>query len=97
MVLAQAVTDVTVDNAHMTIHINPDGIARAKEWPTATATFPEGIGDFYAAEFGWTNDQAVYLRKHISTLEVVDAAGNRIGNVIDTAEYQQRKNPDLHS
>lgn len=88
VVLAQAVTDVTTDNAHMTIRINPNGIARAKEWPAATATYPEGIANFYAVEFGWTNDQASYLRKHISTLEVIDAEGNRIGDVIDTAEYQ---------
>lgn len=97
VVLAQAVTDVTADDGRMTIHINPDGIARAKEWPAAIATYPEGIADFYATQFGPTNDQADYLRKHISTLEVVDAEGNRIGNIIDTAKYRLRKNPDLHS
>jgi len=94
VVLAQAVTAVTVDDGRMTIHIDPDGIARSREWPAAVAPFPEGIANFYAAEFGWTNDQAAYLREHITTLEVVDVAGHRVGDPLDTADFRKRKNPD---
>lgn len=95
VVLAQAVTDVTTHGDHMTIHINQFDFARAKEWPVAVSVYPEGIADFYAIEFGWTNPQAEYLRNHITTLEVVDSDGRRIGRMLDTAEYQQRKNPPL--
>ena len=56
--------------------------------------FPEGIAEFYAVEFSWLNEQAEYLRQKVSTLEVRDVDGNRVGKVLNTAEYQQRKNPN---
>lgn len=95
VVLAQAVTDVTVDGDQMTIHIDQFNFPRAREWPVATSIYPEGIVEFYAVEFSWTNDQAKYLRSHIRTVQVMDADGNRVGPILNTSEYQQRKNPEF--
>ena len=91
---AQAVTSVAVEDGHMTIQVDPAGIERSNEWPAAIATYPEGIANFYATEFGWTNDQAAYLREHVTTLEVVDGSGSRVGDVVDTANFRKRVNPD---
>lgn len=93
-VLAQAVTDVTVDGDQMTIHIDPYNFPRSKEWPVATSIFPEGIVEFYATEFGWTNERSKHLRSMISTVRVVDTTGRQVGHILNTSEYQKRKNPE---
>ncbi|MDK6302424.1 proline racemase [Corynebacterium sp. UMB9976] len=93
VVLAQAVTKVSLVDGHMTIHIDPNGIERADEWPAAIAPWGGNLGDFYATEFGWTTQQSAYMREMVIDVEVVDAAGNRVGDPVDTADYQRRMNP----
>jgi len=93
VVLAQAVSRVTVEGSHMTIHIAPEEISRSKEWSEAIRPYKGALEDFYATEFGWLNSQAAYLRENIKTLEVIDTNGNPVGNLLDTGEYQRRKNP----
>lgn len=95
VVLAQAVSRVTVDGAHMTIHIAPEEISRSKEWPAAISPYEGALEEFYATEFAWLNSQGAYLRDKIKTLEVVDSNGNLVGNLLDTGEYQRRKNPSF--
>lgn len=95
VVLAQAVTEVTVEGDEMTIHIDPYNFPRSKEWSTAVSVYPGGIVEFYAVEFGWTNDQSMHLRSLIKTVQVLDAHGHPIGQPLDTTEFQKRVNPEI--
>lgn len=94
VVRAKVVTDVTYADGVLTVKIEPEKFVDLRLWNSLNDGFSDSLGDFYATEFGWTNEQSVFLREMVIDLRVVDATGSVI-ETVDTAAYQRKKNPQF--
>lgn len=94
VVRAKVVTDVTYSCGVLTVKIEPEKFVDLSAWKLLNDSYSDTLGEFYAVEFGWTNEQSVYLREMVVQLRVVDASGSVI-ETVDTAAYQRKKNPQF--
>lgn len=94
VVRAKVVTDVTYNDGVVTVTIEPEKFVDINAWNSLNKRYSDTLGDFYATEFGWTNEQSVYLREMVTELQVVDATGTVV-ETVDTAAYQRKKNPQF--
>lgn len=94
VVRAKVVTDVAYRDGILTVTIEPEKFVDMNAWNLLNEGYSDSLGDFYATEFGWTNNQSVYLREMVTELRVVDATGSMI-ETVDTAAYQRKKNPQF--
>ena len=94
VVRAKVVTDVTYNDGVLTVTIEPEKFVDINAWNSLNKSYSDTLGDFYATEFGWTNEQSVYLREMVTELQVVDATGTVV-ETVDTAAYQRKKNPQF--
>lgn len=94
VVRAKVVTDVAYRDGILTVTIEPEKFVDMNAWNLLNEGYSDSLSDFYATEFGWTNNQSVYLREMVTELRVVDATGSMI-ETVDTAAYQRKKNPQF--
>ena len=94
VVRAKVVTDVAYSDGVLTVTIEPEKFVDINAWNLLNEGYSDTLGDFYATELGWTNQQSVYLREMVTELRVVDAAGTVV-ETVDTAAYQRKKNPQF--
>lgn len=69
--MQSAVTDISLDDGVMQVRVEPERFFTQFAWNSVNADSRDSLAEFFAQEFGWTTEQAAYLRELVVTLEVV--------------------------
>ncbi|MCQ4618276.1 proline racemase [Corynebacterium sp. CCUG 59401] len=94
VVRAKVVTDVAHSDGVLTVTVEPEKFVDINAWNSVNEGCSDSLGDFYATELGWANNQSVNLREMVTELHVVTTDGSVI-ETVDTAAYQRKKNPQF--
>lgn len=89
---AVPVTSISLNDGVMQVRVEPEKHFTQFAWNSVNHDSRDSLAEFFAQEFGWTTEQAAYLRELVVTLEVVNRDGDLIDSV-DITDYKRRKNP----
>lgn len=78
VMLAQAVTDITVADGVVTVHMDPE--------PVVLELSPFGnLAELFGTPAAFNDDEGIWLRQTVNRVDVVDANGNSLGSMTTEA------------